>query len=154
MSKLSIAFTIVMVCLAMNLSVNAGDHSVIKDEQGAAHKQQDPWSAERAKMRGDRLQALAVIAKLQANIFEHETALVEHEEEIRLHEDRAIHHGAEIRSHEGHGEDAAYKKLEKEHASFKDSHVAMAEQREKVKANREQLHPLLSKIVKLVKEQQ
>lgn len=152
MSKLSIAFTIVMVCLAMNHSVNAGYHAGIKDEQVAAHKQHDPWSAERAKMRGDHLRALAVIAKLQANIFEHETALVEHEEEIRLHEGRAIHHGEEIRSCEDHGEDAAHKKLEKEHASFQASHVAMAAQREKVKANHEQLHALLSKIVKLVKE--
>ena len=85
MSKLSIAFTIVMVCLAMNHSVGAVDHAVIKDEQVATNKQHDPWSAECARMRGDYLRALAVIAKLQANIFEHETALVKHEEIGRAH---------------------------------------------------------------------
>ncbi|MEE2938566.1 MAG: hypothetical protein VYA84_21475 [Planctomycetota bacterium] len=151
MSKLSIAFTIVMVWLAMNHGVGAVEHTVRSDEQVAANKQHDPWSAERVKMRDNHLPALAVIAKLPANIVEHEAVLVEHEGEIRAHEGRVIHHGEEIRSCEDRCEDAACKKLEKEHVSFNASHPAMAEQREKVRANHEQLHTLLSKVVKLVK---
>jgi hypothetical protein len=154
MSKLSIAFTIVMVCLAMTHSVNAGDHAGIREEHVVAHKQHDQWSAEYAKMRVEHLRALAAFAKLQASIFEHEAELVEHEEAIRAQEYHAIHYWEEICEHDDHDDDAAHKQLEKEHAAFGASHAAMAKQHKQVKANHEELHALRLKINQMVKDLQ
>ncbi|QDS91732.1 hypothetical protein FF011L_04650 [Roseimaritima multifibrata] len=103
---------------------DSDDHQHMLEEHAAAKQQHAAWLAKAEKMKVDHRKALAAMARLEAEILDHEAELEEQISKIRVHEMLIEAHESSIAAHEA-GDDVDHEKLSKQHQQIHRQHEQM-----------------------------
>ena len=138
-------FVAAMVCASLQgQEKDKHEHASMRKEHQDSMKDHLEWTNQLYGMRVEHRKALAALAKIRAEILEHEAEIEAtmqqinaHEFEMRMHE-QAMHHHDET----GHGHD--HDRLMKEHAAIEKRHIELKNQ---ISESSEHHHDLISGVL-------
>ena len=110
-------------------------HSHMNEEHSTAGSDHLAWRAKIGKMRAEHQSALAALARLQADLLEHEAELEMMTVHIDMHEMEMASHDDAMSAHEESGEGAQHDELSTEHADVMGAHAKMEKMIEAAEAH-------------------
>ena len=103
----------------------AQEHEKMRGEHNAAVTDHQAWSSKISKMRVEHRRALAALAKLRAEILQHDADLEVIADHIRSHEVEMTNHDHAMEAHEAHGEGKKHDHLMSTHAEVMKRHASI-----------------------------
>ena len=115
------------------------EHSHMNEEHSTAGVDHLTWRAKIGKMRAEHQSALAALARLQADLLEHEAELEMMTVHIDMHEMEMASHAEAMHAHEESGEGEQHGELKSEHAEVMGAHAKMGKMIEAAQGHHKEL---------------
>ena len=141
-------FAFLLAC-SPTLALVADDHGEMKKEHQAASAEHQQWASSIKTMQVEHLKAMAVLARLQAELLAHEAELKVQLMHIEEHDAEMAEHSHEIAHHEKSGDDSDHEKFAKFHEKLMKRHKAIMKSQSKVEDHH---GDLIKAILKLGKD--
>jgi SMC interacting uncharacterized protein involved in chromosome segregation len=120
---------VALACTAVSGQDPAKDeHDAMRKEHQASMKDHMEWTNKLYQMRIEHRKALAALAKIRAEILEHEVEIEAAFQKIKAHDFEMQMHDDAMHEHEDHGEGQQHDALNKKHAQIKKRHMELKKQ--------------------------